>query len=171
MHQETVHSLLRWMHGPRSGRVPKWIHCSGQWCVKKKKKRKQSLGIGRALKLRKKGKGVDWLCSARRGQYWLEGLKVKLRYFGYLMWRADSLEKTLMLGKVEGRTRGDNRGWDGWVASLTQWTWVWASSGRWWWTGRPGVLQSMGSQRVGTRLSNWTTEVVKFPGIIMKLLM
>ena len=43
---------------------------------------------------------------------------------------------------------GDDRGWDGWMASLTQWTWVWASSGSWWWTGRPGVLQSMGSHRV-----------------------
>ena len=44
---------------------------------------------------------------------------------------------------------GDHRGWDGWMASLTQWTWVWISSGSWWWTGRPGVLQSMGSHRVG----------------------
>ena len=44
---------------------------------------------------------------------------------------------------------GDNRGWDGWMASPTQWTWVWASSRSWWWTGRPGVLQSMGSQRFG----------------------
>ena len=44
---------------------------------------------------------------------------------------------------------GDDRGWDGWMASPTQWTWVWVSSGSWWWTGRPGVLWSMGSQRVG----------------------
>ena len=50
---------------------------------------------------------------------------------------------------------GDDRGWDGWMATLTQWTWVWASSGSWWWTGRPGVLQSLGSQS-WTRLSNWT---------------
>ena len=49
--------------------------------------------------------------------------------------------------KVEGE--GDNRGWDGWMASPTQWTWVWVNSGSWWWTGRPGMLQSMGSQRVG----------------------
>ena len=46
-----------------------------------------------------------------------------------------------------GGERGD-RGWDGWMASLTQWTWVWANSGRQWWTGEPGVLQSMGSKRV-----------------------
>ena len=44
---------------------------------------------------------------------------------------------------------GDNRGWDGWMASLTRWTWVWVNSSSWWWTGRPGVLQFMGSQRVG----------------------
>ena len=44
---------------------------------------------------------------------------------------------------------GDNRGWDGWVASLTRWSWVWTSSGCWWWTGKPGVLQSVGLQRVG----------------------
>ena len=51
---------------------------------------------------------------------------------------------------------GDNRGWDGWMASLTQWTPVWVNSGSWWWTGRPGVLQSMGSQRVG---HDWATEL------------
>ena len=44
--------------------------------------------------------------------------------------------------------REDDRGWDGWMASLTQWTWIWVSSGSWWWTGRPDVLQSMGLQRV-----------------------
>ena len=51
---------------------------------------------------------------------------------------------------------GDGRGRDGWMASPTQWTWVWASSGSWWWTGKPGVLQSMGSQRVG---HDWATEL------------
>ena len=72
-----------------------------------------------------------------------------------IMWRADSLEKTLMLGKIEGRKRGGNREWDGWMASLTQWTRVWANSGRWSRTGKPGVLQSMGLQRVG---HDWATE-------------
>ena len=97
----------------------------------------------------------------------LEGLmlKLKLQYFGHLMWRADSFEKTLMLGKIEdGRRRGPQR-WDYWMASLTQWTWVWVNSGSWWWTGRPGMLQSIGSQRVGhdwgTKL-NWEHTV--FPG-------
>ena len=51
---------------------------------------------------------------------------------------------------------GDDRGWDGWMASLTQWTWVWVNSGSWWWTGGPGALQSMGLQRVG---DNWATEL------------
>ena len=51
---------------------------------------------------------------------------------------------------------GDDRGWDGWMASPTQWTWVWVNSGRWWWTGRPGVLRFMGSQRVG---HDWETEL------------
>ena len=51
---------------------------------------------------------------------------------------------------------GDDRGWDGWMASLTRWTWVWVNSGSWWWTGRPGVLWFMGSQRVG---HDWVTEL------------
>ena len=71
------------------------------------------------------------------------------------MLRAYSLEKTLMLRMVEGEGKGDNRGQDGWMALLTQWTRVWASSGRWWRTGKPSMLQSMGSQTVG--LSDWTT--------------
>ena len=79
-------------------------------------------------------------------------LKLKLQYFGPLMRRTDSFEKTLILGKTEGG-EGDDRGWDGWMALLTQWTWVWVISGSWW---GPGVLQSMGSQRVG---HNWVTEL------------
>ena len=72
------------------------------------------------------------------------------------MWRVDSLEKTLMLGKIEGGKRRDNREWEGWMASWTWWTWAWVSSRSWWWTGKPGVLQYMGSQRVG---HNWATEL------------
>ena len=91
----------------------------------------------------------------------LEGLmlKLKLQYFGHLMRRVDSLEKTLMLGMIEGgrrRGEGDDRGWDGWMASPTRWTWVWVDSESWWWTGRPGMVQFMGSQRVG---HNWATEL------------
>ena len=83
-------------------------------------------------------------------------LKLKLQYFVHLKWRTDSFEKTLMLGKIEGGRRRDDGGWDGWMASPTQWTWVWVSSGSWWWTGKPGVLQSMGLQRVG---HDWATEL------------
>ena len=89
-------------------------------------------------------------------EYSLEGLilKQKLQYFGYLMWRADSLENTLRLGKIEDRRRVPQR--TRWLmVSPTQWTWVWASSGRWWRTGKPGVLQSIALQRVG---HNWATE-------------
>ena len=83
-------------------------------------------------------------------------LKLKLQYFGHLMWRTDSFEKTLMLGKIEGRRRREDRGWDGWMASPTPWTWVWVNSGSWQWTGRTGVVQSMGSQRAG---HDWATEL------------
>ena len=60
------------------------------------------------------------------------------------------------LGKIEGRRRGDDRGWDDWIVSQTQQTWVWVNSVSWWWIGRPGVLQSMGLQRVGHDWVNWT---------------
>ena len=87
-------------------------------------------------------------------------LKLKLQYFGHLMRRIDSLEKILMLGNIESRRRGwldelVGWGWVGWMASQTQWTWVWASPRRWWRTGKPGILQSMELQIVG---HNWATE-------------
>ena len=66
-------------------------------------------------------------------------------------WKRPGWWKRLKAGGV-----GDNRGWDGWMASPTQWTWVWASSGSWWWTGKPGVPQFMGLQRVGY---DWATEL------------
>jgi len=87
----------------------------------------------------------------------LEGLtlKLKLQYFGHLMWRADSFEKTLMVGKIEGGRRGRQR--MRWLDGITdQWIWVWVNSGSWWWTGRSGVLWFMGSQRV---VHNWVTEL------------
>ena len=87
----------------------------------------------------------------------LEGLmlKLKIQYFGHLMWRVNSLEKTLILGRLKAGGEGDNRGWDGWMASPTRWTWVWASSRIWWRTGKPGVMQATGSQRVRHK---WATE-------------
>ena len=83
--------------------------------------------------------------------YSLEGLILKLEYFGHLMWRTDPLENTLMLGNIEGRRRRVDREWDDWMASPTRWTWVWVQ----WWTGKPGVLQSMGLQRVGHDWTDW----------------
>ena len=87
----------------------------------------------------------------------LEGLmlKLKLQYFGHLMRSVDSLEKTLTLEGLGAGGEGDDRGWDGWMASLTPWAWVWVNSGSWWWTGKPGMLRFMGSQS-RTRLSDWT---------------
>ena len=83
-------------------------------------------------------------------------LKLKLQYSGHLMGRINSLEKTLRWERLKAGGGGNDRGWDGWMASRTQWTSVWASSGCWWWTEKPGMLQSMGSQRVGY---DWATEL------------
>ena len=82
-------------------------------------------------------------------------LKLKLQYSGHLMQRTDSIEKTLTLGKIEGGRRRGRQRMRWWMASPTQWTWVWASSRSWWWTGRPGVLRSLGSQSQ-TWPSDWT---------------
>ena len=86
---------------------------------------------------------------------------------------ADSLEKTLIWEGLGAGGEGDDRGWDGWMASRTRWTWVWVNSGRWWWTGRPGVLQFMGSQRVrhdwATEL-NWTVLISHASNIMLKTL-
>ena len=84
----------------------------------------------------------------------LEGLmlKLKLQYFGHLMQELTHWKKPWCWEGL-GAGEGDDRGWDGWMASPTQWTWVWVNSRSWWWTGRPGVLQFMGSQRVG---HDWT---------------
>ena len=87
-------------------------------------------------------------------EYSLEGLmlKLKLQYFGHLMWKTDSFEIPWCWKRLKAE-EGDDRRWGGWMVSPTQWTWVWVNSGSWWWTRRPDVLQSMGSQRVGR---DWT---------------
>ena len=84
-------------------------------------------------------------------------LKLKLQYFGHLMWRADSFEKTLMLEKIEGRRRRGRQRMR-WLDGITdsRWIWVWVDSRSWWWTGRPGMLWFMGSQRVG---HDWATDL------------
>ena len=83
-------------------------------------------------------------------------LKLKFQYFGHLMWRTDSWEKTWCWERLKVGGEGNDRAWDGWMASPTWWAWVWASSGKWWRKGKPGVLQSMGLQRVG---HDWATEL------------
>ena len=113
----------------------------------------------------------QWFLKQISPEYSLEGLilKLKLQYLGHLIGRTDSVEKTLMLRKIEGKRR---RGWQrmgwllwyhqlyGWyhhrVISPMLWTWVWVSSRSWWWTGKPGMLQSVGLQRVG---HDWVTEL------------
>ena len=90
-------------------------------------------------------------------------------YSGLISFRMDwldlpavqgTLKSLLQYHSLKASRKGDDRGWDGWMASLTQWTWVWVSSRSWWWTGRPGVLQSKGSQRVG---HGWVTELNYLP--------
>ena len=83
-------------------------------------------------------------------------LKLKLQYFGHLMRRVDSLERLWCWEGLEAGEEGDDRGWDGWMASLTRWTWIWVNSGSWWWAGRPGMLRFMGLQRVE---HDWATEL------------
>ena len=93
----------------------------------------------------------SWGLKEINPEYSLKGLmlKLKLQYFGYLMQRTDSLEKTLMLGKTEGRKRR-GRQWMRWLDGIpNSMDMSLGESGSWRWTGRPGVLQSMGSQRVG----------------------
>ena len=72
------------------------------------------------------------------------------------MWRTVSLEKTQCCERLKAGEEGNNRGWNGWMASPTQWTWVWVNSGSQWWTGKCVVLQSIGLQRVGR---DWVTEL------------
>ena len=83
-------------------------------------------------------------------------LKLKLQYFGHLIQRSTSFERLSCWERLKAGGEGDDREWDGWMASPTQWTWVWVNSGRRWLTGKPGVLLSMRSQRVEYQLSDWT---------------
>ena len=84
-------------------------------------------------------------------------LKLKLQYFGHLMWRADLLERPWCWERLKAKGEGEDRGWDSWMASLTQQAWVWANSGRQWSTRKP----SYGEAKSWTWLSNWTTTTVK----------
>ena len=105
--------------------------------------------------------------NPKGNQSWifLGALMLKLQHFGRLMWRTDSFEKTLMLGKIEGtsifegESERNDRGWDGWMASPTWWTWVWVCSGSWWWTGKPGMCSPWDRKESDmTEQLHWLTE-------------
>ena len=83
-------------------------------------------------------------------EYSLEGLMLKLKYFGCLVWRAKSLEKTLMLVRLRTGGGGVDRRWDDWIASLIQWAWVWANSGRWWRQGSLACCSLWGRKEADT---------------------
>ena len=89
----------------------------------------------------------------------LEGmmLKLKLQYLATSCEELTHWKRPWCWEGLGAGGEGDDRGWDGWMESLTQWTWVWVNSGIWWWTGRPGVLRFMGSQRVG---HDWATDLI-----------
>ena len=91
-------------------------------------------------------------------EYSLEGLMLKLKHNTLATWCEEltHLKRPQCWEKLRAGGEGDDKGWDGWMASLTQWTWVWANSRSWRWTEKPGMLQSMESQRVG---HDWVTEL------------
>ena len=90
-------------------------------------------------------------------EYSLEGLMLKLKLQSLATWceELSHLKRPWCWERLKAG-EGDDRGWDGWMASPIQWTWVWVNSRSWWWTGRPGVLRFMESKRVG---HNWATEL------------
>ena len=160
-----LHVNFRWMN-------KFLVQVNSKYCMRhtKKKKRKWKQTNNNNLLF-------IWSSSVTGAQFsfanWqpdmLEGLmpKLKLQFFGHLMQTADSLEKSLMLGKIEGRSRkaGQRMRWLGGI--MMQWTWSWANFGRWWEAGRPSMLQPTGSQRVR---QDWVTEQKNQPEIqrIMK---
>ena len=103
-------------------------------------------------------RSIQFILKEISPEYSLEGLmlKLNLQYFSHLMWRADSFEKTLMLGKIEGRRRRGRQRMRCLNCITNTLDMSLRSSRSWWWTGRPGMLQSMGSQRVG---HDWATEL------------
>ena len=99
-------------------------------------------------------------------EYSLEGLMLKLKLQSLSTWCEELThwKRPWCWERLKAWGEEEDRGWDGWMASPTQWTWVWVSSGSWWWTGRPGVVQSMGWQRVEhdwvTELTDWLTSSI-----------
>ena len=96
-------------------------------------------------------------------------LKLKLQYFGHLMWRADHWKRPWCWERFRAREEGGNKGWDDWEASLTQWTWVWENLGREWRTVKHGMLQCMGSQIDTTEQLNNSNKASRSSRIISDL--
>ena len=107
---------------------------------------------------------LDWKeikpVNCKGNQHWIFIRRTDAEVEAPILWPPDA--KNWLIGKdtwcwerLKAGGEADDRGWDGWMASPTWWTWVWVGSGSWWWTGKPGVLQFMGSQRVG---HDWVTE-------------
>ena len=111
----------------------------------------KSLQMVIAAKTLKDAKSNKSILKETKPKYSLAGLMLKLK-LQYWCKELTHLKRPWCWKRLKARGEGDNRGWDSWMASLTQWTWVWVKSGRWWWTGRPVLLQSAKSQ---TWLGNW----------------
>ena len=115
--------------------------------------------------------GHDWVTNTRIHIHWIFIGRTDAEAEAPVLWppilwqRTDSLEKPWCWERLKAGGEGYKRGWDGWKASPTQWTWVWADSRRWWRTGNPGVLQSMGSQRVR---HDWVTKQQHYVFIVIK---
>ena len=107
----------------------------------------------------------------KRNQSWIFIGRTDAEAETPMLWPPDA--KNWFTGKDWCRERlkaggeGEDRGWDDWMASSTQWTWIWVSSGSWWWTGRPGVLRFMGPQRVG---HDWATDWTELNGYYLLIM-
>ena len=133
------------------------------WTIKKAESKNWcfwTVMLEKALESPLDGKEIQ-LVHPKGAQSWIFIGRIGAKAETPILWPPDA--KNWLIGKDPDAGKDwrweqkgtDNRGWDGWMASPTQWTWVWVNSGSWWWTGRPCVLQSMGSQRVR---HNWATE-------------
>ena len=147
-------------YGFSSGLVWMWnLDCKGNWTLKNwcfwtvvlEKTLESSLDCEDIQTVHPKG-NQSWVFIGRTGVEAEAPILWPPVAKSWLIWKDPDAGKDLRVGG-----EGDDRGWDDWMASLTQWTWVWLSSMSWWWTGRPGVLQFTGSQRVRhTEQRNWT---------------
>ena len=141
-------TLLTKIHTIKAMVFPVVMYRCKSWTIKKAELKNWCFWIVGLLRDPWTARSNQSILKEINPEHSLERLILKLQYFGHLMQRADSLEKTLLLGKMMVGGEGGDRGWDGWMVSSTQWTRIWANSGRQWRTGKPGMPQSMEPQRV-----------------------